>query len=333
MTVSNDIKLPPSYSASAADKAVALVSRFGTLAVLLGMIVVFSILFPTIFPTPSNAVSILSQVAILGIIAGGLTFALVANEFDLSIGYLASLAGVLVTGLMAKQGLPLWLAVIAVCVASLVVGAVNGLIVTKIGVSSFITTLGIGTVLVGLNFAYNSGIAVSAGLPPEFQQLSLTRWFGIPLPVYVMIAVLVVLWLVLNRTAFGQNLRAVGGNREAALIAGVRVDRVRIASLMISSLCAGIAGILIASQLGSGQPNAGDGFLLQAFAATFLGSVVLRDGQFHIFGTLVGVLIIGVGFTGLAIAGAPTYFQFIFNGGLLVFAVAMSTLARRYRDR
>lgn len=315
------------------DRVVALASRFGTLAVLVVMIIVFSVLYPDIFPTPNNAVSILSQVALLGIIAGGLTFALVANEFDLSIGYWASLAGVLVTGLMAKQGLPAWLAVVAVCAASLLVGLVNGLIVTKVGVSSFITTLGLGTVLVGLNFAYNSGIAVSTGLPPEFQQFSLIRWLGIPLPVYVMVVVLVVLWLVLNRTAFGQNLRAVGGNREAALIAGVRVDRTRIVALMISSLCAGLAGILVASQLGSGQPTAGDGFLLQAFAATFLGSVALRDGQFHVLGTLIGVLTIGVGFTGLAIAGAPTFFQYIFNGGLLVFAVAMSTLARRYRDR
>lgn len=328
-----DTNLKTEQKAKVADRVVGLTSRFGTLAVLVVMIVTFSVLYPDIFPTANNAVSILSQVALLGIIAGGLTFALVANEFDLSIGYWASLAGVLVTGLMAKQGLPLWLAVLAVCGASLLVGLVNGLIVTKVGVNSFITTLGLGTVLVGLNFAYNSGIAVSTGLPPEFQQISLIRWLGVPVPVYVMVAVLVILWLVLNRTALGQNLRAVGGNREAALIAGVRVDRTRILALMISSLCAGLAGILVASQLGSGQPTAGDGFLLQAFAATFLGSVALRDGQFHIVGTLIGVLTIGVGFTGLAIAGAPTFFQYIFNGGLLVFAVAMSTLARRYRDR
>lgn len=328
-----DTQVRASSARPVADRFVALASRFGTLAVLVVMIIVFSVLYPDIFPTANNAVSILSQVALLGIIAGGLTFALVANEFDLSIGYWASLAGVLVTGLMAKQGLPIWLAVIVVCLASLLVGLVNGLIVTKVGVSSFITTLGLGTVLVGLNFAYNSGIAVSTGLPPEFQKFSLIRWLGIPIPVYVMAVVLVILWLVLNRTAFGQNLRAVGGNREAALIAGVRVDRTRIVALMISSLCAGLAGILVASQLGSGQATAGDGFLLQAFAATFLGSVALRDGQFHIVGTLIGVLTIGVGFTGLAIAGAPTFFQYIFNGGLLVFAVAMSTLARRYRDR
>lgn len=310
-----------------------LASHHGTVMVLVGLIVGFSIAYPDLFPTVDNAVSILSQVAILGIIAGGLTIALVAGEFDLSVGYLASFSGVLVTGLMAKQGMPMFAAIIATCLVSLLVGLVNGLLVTKAGVNSFITTLGVGTFLVGLNFAYNSGIAIATGVPESFQNFSIYKVFGLPKPVLVTAAVLAVLWVVLNRTQFGLNVRAVGGSNQAALLAGVHVDRTRIAALMLSSLCAGGAGILLASRLGSGQPTAGDGFLLQAFAAAFLGSVALRDGQFHIVGTVIGALTIGVGFIGLAIAGAPTYFQYMFNGGLLVGAVALSTLARRLKDR
>lgn len=309
------------------------VSHYGTLLVLVLLIVGFSVAYPDLFPTVDNAISILSQVAILGVIAGGLTIALVAGEFDLSVGYLASLSGVLVTGLMAKQGLPLLLAIFVTCLAALLVGLVNGLLVTKAGVNSFITTLGVGTVLVGFNFAYNSGIAIATGVSISFQNFSIDRVFGLPKPVLVTVAVLAVLWTVLNRTQLGLNVRAVGGSNQAALLAGVHVDRTRIAALMVSALCAGIAGILIASQLGSGQPTAGDGFLLQAFAAAFLGSVALRDGEFHILGTVIGALTIGVGFTGLAIAGAPTYVQYLFNGGLLVSAVALSTLARRLKDR
>jgi ribose transport system permease protein len=174
---------------------------------------------------------------------------------------------------------------------------------------------------------------VSEGVPEAFQAFSLNKWLGIPLPIYAMAVVLLILWVVLNRTEFGLNVRAVGGNMQAALLAGVHVDRTRIGALMVSSLCAGLTGVMLASQLGSGQPTAGDGLLLQAFAAVFLGSVALRDGEFHILGTLVGVLTIGVGYTGLAIAGAPTYFQYVFNGGLLVLAVALSTTARRFRSR
>lgn len=308
-------------------------SQYGTVMVLLALIVWFSVAYPDLFPTVDNAISILSQVAILGIIAGGLTIALVAGEFDLSVGYLASFSGVLVTGLMAKQGLPLVLAIVATCMVALLVGLISGLLVTKAGVNSFITTLGVGTILVGVNFAYNSGIAIATGVSESFQNFSINRIFGLPKPVLVTVAVLVVLWIVLNRTQFGLNVRAVGGSNQAALLAGVHVDRTRIAALMVSSLCAGISGILLASQLGSGNPTAGDGFLLQAFAAAFLGSAALRDGQFHILGTVIGALTIGVGFTGLAIAGAPTYFQYMFNGGLLVGAVALSTLARRFKDR
>jgi ribose transport system permease protein len=326
------------YAAPVAERALRkrvlhAASHYGTVMVLVALIIGFSISYPDLFPTVDNAISILSQVAILGIIAGGLTIALVAGEFDLSVGYLASFSGVLVTGFMTKQGMPLVLAIAATCAVSLLVGLVNGLLVTKVGVNSFITTLGIGTVLVGFNFAYNSGIAIAAGVPESFQNFSINRVFGLPKPVLVTVAVLAVLWVVLNRTQFGLNVRAVGGSNQAALLAGVHVDRTRIAALMVSSLCAGISGILLASQLGSGQPTAGDGFLLQAFAAAFLGSVALRDAQFHIIGTVIGALTIGVGFTGLAIAGAPTYFQYLFNGGLLVGAVALSTLARRMKDR
>ncbi len=145
-----------------------------------------------------------------------------------------------------------------------------------------------------------------------------------------MAVVLICLWLLINRTELGQRIQAVGGNIEAARLSGIRVDRVKIFAFIVSAVCAAITGILLSSLIGSGTTTAADAYLLNAFAAVFLGSATLKDGEFHIPGTLVGVLIIGIGFNGLAIFGAPTFYQYLFQGAILIAAVALSTVARRY---
>jgi ribose transport system permease protein len=322
-----------SYGAPRNAALLRLLSRYGTVGALVAMFVGFAIAYPSTFATSSNFVDILSQVALAGIIACGVTVALVAGEYDLSIGYVASFAGVLVTGFMVRQGMPMVVAILLVLVICAGIGLINGLIVAKAGVNSFIATLGIGTMVVGANFAYNSGVAVSSGLPSSFLDLSFNRVATIPLPVYIMVGVAVLLWVVLNRSVFGNHAQAVGGNAVAARLAGIRVDRTRIGALVISAVCAGAGGILLAAKLGSGQTTAGDSFLLSAFAAAFIGSVALRDGEFHIVGTIIGVLTVGVGLNGLAIAGAPTWSQYLFNGGLLVVAVAISTISKRLTSR
>ena len=154
--------------------------------------------------------------------------------------------------------------------------------------------------------------------------------FGVPNPVFVMAALLVVMWTILNKTDLGQRMQAVGSNIEAARLSGIRVDRTKMFAFATAVFCAALTGVLLTSLLGSGTLAAADGYLLDAFAAVFLGSATLREGQFHIAGILIGVLILAVGFNGLSIFGAPTYFQPIFKGGVLVLAVGLSSLARRY---
>lgn len=313
--------------------ALLVMAKYGTVVALVGMIAAFSIADPGLFLTTSNIVNILGQIAIIGVIASGLTIGLAAGVFDLSVGYVASFAGVLVTGLMVNQHLPIPAAIVVTLASCAGIGLVNGLIVTKTGVNSFIATLGVGTVVIGGNFAYNSGVAVALGVPDSFLKINLTKVIGIPLPVFITIGIVLVLWILLNRTVFGNNVQAVGGNADAALLAGVRVDRVQIYALVTSSLCAGAGGIMLASKLGSGQTTAADSYLLTAFAAAFLGSVALRDAEFHIIGTVIGVVTVGVVFNGLSIIGADTFYQYVANGGLLVMAVAMSTVARRLAAR
>ena len=304
-------------------------ARYATILGLVVMVVAFSVLSPRAFPTVNNFTNVLNQTSLAMIIAAGLTLAVVVGELDLSIGFAASLHGILVTGLIVSNKLPIPLAVLIVLAAGGLIGLVNGLIVTKIRVNSVIATLGVGTVLTGLAFAYSAGVPIVSGVPEAFLQLSLGRWlFGIPNNIVVMALIVGALWLLVERTALGQEIQAVGGNPAAARLAGIDVDRIKILGFVISGVCAALTGILLASRLGSGTSSAADSYLLTAFAAVFLGSATLRDGEFHVLGTLIGALIIAFGFNGLNIFGAPTFSQYILQGAILIVAVGLSSLGR-----
>lgn len=309
------------------------VSKYGTLLAMVLMLVIFGILAPNgSFLTYDNLINIVDQSALTAIIASGLTIVLVVGEFDLSLGYVASLAGVLVTGLVVKQHLPLWLSIIISLAAGAFVGAINGLVITKARVNAVVATLGVGTIVVGLSFGYTAGSPIVA-VPESFTTLALGSIFGLPNPVWLMIVVLTLLWIVLNRTPLGQRIQAVGGNLNAARLAGIRTDRIKVYSFIIAGGLAALTGVMLASSLGSGTVSAADSYLLDSFAAVFLGSATFRDGEFHIIGTLIGVLVVNIGFNGLSQVGTPTFWQFIFKGGILVLAVALSTIARKYAKR
>lgn len=314
-------------------RALGFLARYGTIVGLCLMIAIFAIISPVAFPTVSNGVNVLNQASLAMIIAGGLTIAVIVGELDLSIGFAASMEGVLVTGLIVHTGLPIPVAIIVVIGVGAFIGLLNGLIVTKARVNSVIATLGMGTIIVGLNFAYSSGVPIVAGVPEAFLQLSLGRFYGIPHNIIVMVIVLGFLWFLVERTSIGQSIQAVGGNPAAARLSGINVDGIKILGFVASGVCAAITGILLAARLGSGTTSAADSYLLTAFAAVFLGSATLRDGEFHVFGTFIGVLIIAVGFNGLAIFGAPTWTQFVFQGAILIVAVGLSSLGRVLSER
>ena len=299
------------------------------------MIVAFSLLSPRAFPTLNNFTNVLNQASLAMIIAGGLTLAVIVGELDLSIGFAASLHGILVTGLIVHDELPIPLAILIVLALGALIGLVNGFIVTKMQVNSVIATLGVGTIITGCAFAYSAGVPIVAGVPEAFLQLSLGRWlFGIPNNIVIMMrSCSAALWVLVERTGIGQQIQAVGGNAAAARLAGINVDRIKTLGFVISGMCAALTGILLASRLGSGTTSAADSYLLTAFAAVFLGSATLRDGEFHVLGTLVGALIIAFGFNGLNIFGAPTYSQYIFQGAILIVAVGLSSLGRMLAER
>jgi ribose transport system permease protein len=310
-------------------RVLALLARYGTLAVLVLMIAVFGLLSPNAFMTQSNLVNILNQSALLAIVAGGLTFVLVAGQFDLSFGNVVSLTGILTVGLIARNGLAFPLAIALALLVAVLVGLANGSLVAYLKVNAIVATLGTSTILLGLNFWYSNGTPISVPEAGGFDVLARGQVLGIPMPVIIMILTLVVLWLILNRTLVGHHTRAVGSNATAARLAGVSVARVTLTAFVIGAVCAGIAGVLLASRLGSAQVTAGDSYLLGAFAACFLGASVLRDGEFHIVGTAVGVLIVSVATNGFALLGAPSFVQYLIQGVILITAVALSTTSRR----
>ena len=308
-----------------------LLATYGTIIGLVLMVLAFSAMAPLAFPHLSNLVNVLNQASLAMIIAGGLTVAMIVGELDLSIGFAASFAGVLVTGLIANQGFPVPVAIVAVLLVGAFIGLVNGLIVTKMRVNSVIATLGTGTIVVGLNFAYSTGAPI-VSVPDSFVDISIGRIWGIPHNILTMLAVMAGLWFLVERTSIGQSIQAVGGNAIASRLSGIRVDRIKILGFIVAGVCAALTGILLASALGSGTTSAADSYLLTAFAAVFLGSATLRDGEFHIAGTFVGVLIIAVGFNGLAIFGAPTFYQYVFQGAILIVSVGLSSLGRVFSE-
>jgi ribose transport system permease protein len=244
-----------------------------------------------------------------------------------------SLSGIITTVLMLR-GVPIPIAILIALFGGVIVGLANGFLVTVLRVNALVATLGIGSVLVGINYLISGGTPQSVeGQFPGFSSISIGDWLGIPRLVYYMAVTGLILWSVLNKTDFGRNVRATGGNVEAARLAGVRTGRLTTAAFVIGAVFASIAGILLASTIGSGQPTGGDGYTLSSFAAAFLGSTILREGQFHILGTLLGVITVTVGFIGLALVGMPSFAQYLLQGLLLIAAVVFSSVGRRWSQR
>ena len=301
-----------------------LTSRFGTIGFLILLVVAFSASRWEVFPTLLNFLNILNQSAILGVISVGLTVCLVMGLFDLSIAAMATLGGYLVVRFIVAQGESpqVALSILGVLAGASAIGVVNGVLVSYLGISAFIATLAMGSVITGVILGYSESRTIVTGIPDAFSVLGQGSNAGIPNAVLVMLVVAFVLWLLLEHTQAGRNLYAIGGNAEASRLSGIAVKRYGLLALGISGACAGLAGIMAAASLGAGRPQGvGDTYLLNAFAAVFIGASTLRPGQFHILGTIIGVLLIGVINNGLSILGAQTYWQYIVQGLLLMVAM------------
>jgi ribose transport system permease protein len=270
--------------------------------------------------------SLVSDQAVTCLVAVGLVVPIAAGVIDLAIGTEVGLGAILVARLLVGD-MPSPVAVVLSLLAGAAVGVVAWLFITRARIPAFIATLGISSVLTAL-IAWVSGGQQIVNLPAGYSKLGTGQLFGLTYPVYIMLAVALLLWYVLELTATGRRVYATGGNPDAAALAGVRTSRVILGALVTSGVVAGLAGVLLTSQLSGGDPTVGPGYLLPVIAAVFLGSTQFRGGRFNIWGTVVAAYVLAVGVKGLQLAGLPVWIPDLFNGAALLLAVGLAAWRR-----
>ncbi len=301
---------------------------YGTLAGFALMVAFFAWQRPATFLTLNNVRNITEQVAILAMVAMTMTVVMVVGDFDLSVGALASLSGVVVADMLI-QGLGLWPSLGIALGVGMLAGALNGLLVAYAGLSAFVATLATMTAYRGLSLWYTDGATFFSGIDEAFRPLGQGSTGRVANSVWMMLAVMLVVWFILEQTTLGRRFYAIGGNAEASFLAGIPVRRLRFVAFVCSGLGAALAGIVLTSRLFSAHPTAGEPLMLNSIAAVFLGMTMFREGEAHVPGTLFGVLILGVLSNGLNILQVNSYIQNVLTGLIIVLAVLVSGLARR----
>lgn len=312
--------------------------RARAILVLLILVVLFSVLTPSFLTT--NNISILSKhVAISAILAIGMTFVILAGGIDLSVGSLAGLGG-MVAGYCLTHGFSfappgLLLAITASLLACLLVGALNGWLVSRAGVAPFIATLGTLYIARGAALLLSDGKTFPnlAAKSPAFAAIGQSFFLGVPIPVWIMLLLYAIAAFVTSKTPFGRHVYAVGGNERAAHLAGIAVPRTRLYTYLFSSLCGALVGLIIASQLEAAHPATGESFELNAIAAVVLGGTSLSGGRGSITGSLIGAFVIGVLADGLVMLGVSEFWQIVIKGVVIVLAVAIDQLQTRVQAR
>ncbi len=311
---------------------------YGTLIGFLLIVLFFASQRPQTFMSVRNLLNITQQVSILGIVAFVMTVVMVIGDFDLSVGTMASLSGIVI-GTLLQLEQPLSVVIGAALVVGMIGGLLNGVLVAYIGITPFVATLATLTIFGGLAFSISGGRTIFGQVFPDVLTdfanggvvLATVNDQVIRLPHLTIIAlvVLVIVWFVLEHTVFGRRLYTIGGSMEAARLAGVRVRLLRLLAFVITGFGAALAGVMLSGQLATANPTLGDGLMLNAIAAVFLGMTMSQEGEPHVLGTLVGVLLIGVLANGFTQLGVDTYVQRILTGAIIIASVTLSSISRR----
>ena len=304
--------------------------RFGLVIALVVVFATFSAWVPQSFFVWGNVRGTLDQQAIILMVALGAMLPLIVGEFDLSIGANAGMASIACVGLAQNQHLAPWIAIVLAIALSTGVGVANALFVTRLGVSSFVATLGTATVIAGVDQAYTGGADIYSA-PAALVNIGRTTFIGLPVTVLVAFATALVLLVVLQKLPFGRQLLAIGASRRAAQLTGIRTTRHVVAAFAIGGTIAGIGGALYGAELGTGTQELGPTLLLPAFAGAFLGATTITPGRFNVVGTVVAVLLLAFTVTGLQQVGVQPWVQDAVQGAALIVAVALSSWATELR--
>ena len=299
-----------------------LLVEYKSLVGLLGLVIVVALLSPS-FLTVNNILNVLRQTSVNAIIAAGMTFVILTGGIDLSVGSILGFSGA-VAAYSIASGQNIVIAVLLALVVGTGIGIINGVVISKGKLQPFIATLASMTILRGATLVFTDGKPItigSEGVALAFGKIGGGSIIGIPTPALMMIAVFVVCYYILSQTKIGRYTYALGGNEEATKLSGLDTDKIKIFAYTVSGILAAVAGIIITSRLFSAQPNAGDGYELDAIAAVVLGGTSLAGGKGKITGTIIGALIIGILSNALNLLDVSSYFQMIAKGIVILIAV------------
>lgn len=295
-----------------------------------GLVVIFAVAFAIValtvpnFLTERNMLGLLQSVVTIGIVACTMMFCLASRDFDLSVGSMVAFSGMVAVMASNASG-SILIGLVAALLCGGFVGLVNGVVIAHFRINALITTLATMQIVRGFALIASDGRAVGIN-DPSFYQLALSKFLGIPTPIWVMGFFFLVFGFVLNRTVFGKNTLAIGGNPEASRLAGVNVSNMRIWIFALQGLVCAVAGVLLASRITSGQPNAATGLELSVISACVLGGVSLAGGRAAMTGVIVGVLIMGIAENVMNLLNIQAFYQYVVRGLILLLAVLLDNL-------
>ena len=300
-----------------------ILSRYAIYMVLFVMVVVLSI-GTSSFLTTRNILNVLRQISMNAILAFGMTYVIISDGIDLSVGSTIALAGVLAAN-FAHRASTLIVPIAVALGVGLLVGLINGVIIAYTGIPAFIVTLGMCQIARGAAFLYTDGFSV-INLGSSFKFIGQGTLLGIPFPVYLLLFCGILTYLFLHRTKFGRHIYAVGGNENAARVSGINVQKTRILVYTICGLCAGIVSLILTARTNSANPNAADGYELDAIAAAVIGGTSMSGGKGLILETITGALIIGIMNNGLDLFNISSYAQQVVKGAIIIGAVLIDRI-------
>jgi ribose transport system permease protein len=314
---------------SLAAKLWRLAPVYGLVILMFGLIILFSILLPNTFPTKLNLRAIVSDKSIIALLSLAAMIPMVSGRIDLTVGYGIVLWHILAISLQTLYGFPWPVAVLVVLALGAFTGMLNGFLVEVAKIDAFIATLGTGTVLYALALWHTGGRQVVGQLPDGFYALNGTFLFGLPITGFYVLTLTVVLWLILEYTPVGRYLYAIGANPKAAALNGIPTRKFVMGAFITSGTLTALAGVLLASKLRIGQASVGLEFLLPALVGAFLGSTTIKPGRVNVWGTIVGVVILAVGISGIQQFGGSFWVEPMFNGLTLLIAIGIAGYAQR----
>lgn len=276
-----------------------------------------------------NFMNIMSSVSIIGIISTGMTLIMITKGIDLSVGSVIALTGCVTALLIERFEVSWWLSMLAALLCGLLIGLLNGTLITKFRVVPFIATLGTMNIMRGVAFIITNGQAVYTS-SPQVSFLGAGRVFGIiPIPGILMLLFFVIVWVISKFSVFGRNVFAIGGNSTASRLAGIQVDRVKLALYTLTGLLAATSGLVMTGLASTAMPSAGDGYNLDVITAVYLGGNSAEGGEGSVWRTFLGVMIIGILNNGMALLSVQSYWQTFAKGCLLILAVIVDVLRRK----